>query len=104
MDFFKVESKAIAATVYLRIITADQVKSNLLVAKTKLAPVKTVSIAQLELCAAVLLTMLTHYVIKTLSLEHSSIYLWSDSKDDLAWIGSSPHLWQTFVSHRIAEI
>ena len=85
-------SKAIAATVYLRIITADQVKSNLLVAKTKLAPVKTVSIARLELCAAVLLTKLTHHIVKTLPLEHCSIYLWSDSKDALAWIVSLPHL------------
>ena len=64
--------KAIAAAVYIRVIKADQTKSSHLVAKTKLAPVKTVSIARLELCAAVLLAKLTHHIVKTLPLEHWS--------------------------------
>ena len=32
------------------------------------------------------------------------MHLWSDSPVILAWISSSPHRWQQFVSHRIAEI
>ena len=38
--FRDASSKAIAAAVYIRVIKADQAKSSLLVAKTKLAPVK----------------------------------------------------------------
>ena len=37
-------------------------------------------------------------------MEKCPIHLWSDSKDALAWLNSSPHLSQTFVLHRIAEI
>lgn len=102
--FGDASSKAIAAAVYIRVITSDNVKSTLLISKTKLAPVKTLVIPRLELCASVLLAKLTHHIIKVLALENYSVHLWSDSKDVLAWIGSSPHLWQTFVSHRIAEI
>ena len=68
--FGDASSKAIAAAAYIRVIKAYQAKSSLLVAKTRLAPVKTVFIARLEFYAAVLFAKLTHHVIKTFSLEH----------------------------------
>ena len=58
--FGDASSKAVAAATYLIMITADQVKSNLLAAETKLAPVKTVSITRLELCVAVLFDSSCH--------------------------------------------
>ena len=93
-----------AATVYLRCISDNQVTMKLLIAKTKLAPVKSLTIPRLELCAALLVSKLANHVIEAISLRSCPLYLWSDSTVALAWIQSSPHSWQPFVSHRIAEI
>ena len=95
---------AMAATMYTRIIYSDSCCMNLIISKTKVAPIKIQTIPRLELCAAVMLVKLVHSMSEALNLSHYPIHLWSDSKDTLAWIKSSPHLWQTFISHRIAEI
>ncbi|UYV78167.1 hypothetical protein LAZ67_16000353 [Cordylochernes scorpioides] len=52
---------AYAAAVYIRIPTDDGVSVRLLASKTKLAPMRKMSIPRLELCAALLLTRLVKY-------------------------------------------
>ena len=95
---------AIAAAMYIRILYSNSSSMNLIISKTKVSPIKTQTIPRLELCAAVMLAKLVHSMIESLNLSQFPVHLWSDSKDTLAWIHSSPHLWQTFISHRIAEI
>lgn len=94
------------SVVYLRTVTRDIVQINLICAKTKVSPVKTVSIPRLELCAAHLLSKLIHFVVETFKsrLEIDKIFAFSDSTVVLSWINSSPHRWKTFVANRVSMI
>lgn len=57
--FSDASEKAYAATVDLRVVDTDgNVHTTLLSPKTKVAPVKAVSVLHLELCGAMLLTKL----------------------------------------------
>lgn len=103
--FADASEKAYAAVVYLRTQhNDDTIHVQLIVSKTKVAPLKTVSIPRLELCAAVLLSNLIHKVGKTLKIETNEIFTWTDSAFTLAWISTPPYKLKTFVANRVAEI
>ena len=102
--FGDASEQAICANIYFRILNESSCTVNIIAAKTKVNPIKTLSIPRLELCASLLLCKLLSSILEALSLHKYPIHLWSDSKNTLAWISSSPHLWQPFISHRIAEI
>lgn len=96
---------AFAAAVYIRRVDAvGNVHVALVTAKTKVAPIKQVSIPRLELCGAVLVTRLLIEVAETLKIEKSKVWAWTDSTVVLAWINSHPSRWQTFVANRVSEI
>lgn len=103
--FSDASNAAYAAVVFSRTFLPDgTIQIQNLGAKTKVAPIKTVSLPRLELCGAVLLAKLMHSI--QISLNHSNISLtaWSDSTITLAWIRGQPIRWKTFVANRITEI
>ncbi|XP_011860345.1 PREDICTED: uncharacterized protein LOC105557654 [Vollenhovia emeryi] len=103
--FADASSRAYAAVVYLKVVTdANQVKTSLLISKTKVAPLQTVSIPRLELSAAQLLSTLLSFVKLTLNLSTVPLYCWSDSTITLAWIKKHPSQWKPFVANRVADI
>lgn len=103
--FCDASTKAYAAAVYIKISRPNgQIITNLVAAKTKLAPIKTVSIPRLELCGAVLLTKLFTRCVKALSLNNAETHVWTDSMIVLAWIAACPSRWSTFVAHRVTTI
>ena len=96
---------AYAAAVYLRIVTIDDVVSVILVmAKTKVAPIKRLTVPRLELCGAVLLARLLYHVAKILSVPLEQTYAWTDSVVVLSWLRGNPRRLKTFVGNRISEI
>ncbi|UYV66889.1 hypothetical protein LAZ67_4003244 [Cordylochernes scorpioides] len=112
-NFMKVEfhgfcdasQKAYAASLYPKVILSNtSAKTFLLVAKTRVAPMKVVSLPKLELCSALLLARLVKTVDDNLPLTMNEIYLWSDSTIALCWINSEPCRRKTFVANRDAEI
>lgn len=89
--FSDASNVAYAATVYLRVVDASKQVHTLLVgAKTKVAPVKQVSIPRLELCGAVLLAKLLTEIAKVLNIPNSQIKAWTDSMVVLAWLNKHP--------------
>ncbi len=80
--------RACSAVVYLRILSENSSSCSLLVAKTKVAPQKTLSVPRLELVGASILAKLAYHYASLLPIEISSVHLWSDSKDVLFCSGS----------------
>ncbi|XP_031333959.1 uncharacterized protein LOC116163973 [Photinus pyralis] len=96
-----------AAVVFLRTeSTHNTIDTYLIGAKSKVAPLKTLSIPRLELCGAVLLANLITFITSTYSqyITFDTITAWSDSQVVLAWLSSSPHKWKTFVANRVNHI
>ena len=80
--FADASSAACAAVVYLRAVYQDgSVTSRLVVAKTKVSPLKAVSIPRLELCAAVMVAELLATTQHSLNLPDVSLWAWSDSSE-----------------------
>lgn len=92
--FVDSSEQAYAAVAYLRCVTEKQVECALVAAKTRVAPIKPLSIPRLELEAALLGAKLAQTIDSGHSLQITQRYFWSDSKCVLSWL-SKPKKLQT---------
>lgn len=103
--FADASQKAYGACIYLRSISSGgNVSCNLLCAKTKVAPLKLLTIPKLELSAAVVLTKLMEKVKVALDIKIDSITYWTDSQIVLSWLKSEPYRLNTYVANRVVLI
>lgn len=103
--FCDASEKAYTAGIYLRTVHENEsVEVHLLTSKSKVAPLKPVSIPRLELCSAVLLARLMDKFLVVMKIPKIEVHAWTDSSVTLAWISTPPHMLKTFVSNRVAEI
>ena len=103
--FSDASEKAYGACIYIK--TTDQNFSttiHLLCSKSRVAPLKKITVPRLELCAAHLLSVLLKDVIDAMQIKPNHIYLWTDSTIVLGWIKKSAHLLKTFVANRVSKI
>ena len=94
---------ACGACLYLRSKLDGVIKVALLCSKSRVSPLKSLTIPKLELSAAVLLAELLHNVAYTLPYD-CSIHCWSDSMVVLSWIKEAPSNFNVFVCNRVAHI
>lgn len=104
-SFSDASQVAYAAAVYLRSIDASgNVRTRLLCAKTKVAPVKTTTIPRLELCGALLSAQLSSKVLSALRLKIDDCFHWTDSTIVLGWLNSDPRDLKLFIANRVSQI
>ncbi|XP_036148457.1 uncharacterized protein LOC118647518 [Monomorium pharaonis] len=96
---------AMAAVVYVKVSSeTEETSLSLICAKTKVAPLKRMTIPRLDLTAAVMVSRLLLKVQRTLNLTDCPTYLWTDSAVTLAWITTHPSRWKEFVRNRTTVI
>lgn len=102
MDF--ASEKGYGAVVYSRVKENEEYRIELLTSKSRVAPVKVVTIPRLELCAANLLVNLLEIVIPLFDKVECEIYCWSDSQTVLRWLLKPSSTLKTYVANRVANI
>ncbi|XP_062713285.1 uncharacterized protein LOC134290231 [Aedes albopictus] len=95
---------ACACVAYLRTTVDGESQCSLIAAKTKVAPLRTLSIPRLELQAAMMGSRLLQNICSVLSIDIHRRFLWSDSATVLAWLRSDSRRYHQFVSFRVGEI
>ncbi|XP_046862763.1 uncharacterized protein LOC124456335 [Xenia sp. Carnegie-2017] len=103
--FGDASKRAYCAVVYLVVLNGNDVRVKLIASKTRVAPMKELSIPRLELMAARILAHLMSAVRKALESEYNfeGVKYWTDSMTVLYWIVNSGN-WKQFVQHRVDEI
>ncbi|KAK9754938.1 Pao retrotransposon peptidase [Popillia japonica] len=91
--------------IYLRSYNQqNDICTNLLAAKSRVAPLKYVTLPRLELSAAVVSSQLSNKFKQALRIPFHREYYWRDSQITLHWIKSPSNKWKTYVADRVAEI
>ena len=102
--FSDASSAAYAAVIYLRATYQDgSITCRLVVAKTRVAPLKQLTIPKLELCGAAMLAELLAITGETLQVPQTQIHAWCDSTVALAWLRGCPSKYKVFVANRVAS-
>ncbi|XP_055633341.1 uncharacterized protein LOC129773720 [Toxorhynchites rutilus septentrionalis] len=102
--FVDAGENGMAAVVYLRFEEDGLVECALVGAKTRVTPLRYLSIPRSELQAAVIGTRLANTVTKSLSLRISQRYFWCDSRNVLCWLRSDHRRYSQYVAARVSEV
>ena len=93
---------AYTGVVYCRTVYTDTSTTiSLVTPKTKVAHLNTLTIPQLELCGAQLLSKLLLSMMDTLAIPIQDVHAWCDSTITLGWLNTSPQKLKTFVSNSL---
>ncbi|XP_043471598.1 uncharacterized protein LOC122504516 [Leptopilina heterotoma] len=103
--FSDASEQAYSAVVYWRMVYPDgNVEVSYVVGKSRVSPLKPISIPRMELQGALIGSRLADFVTRELEMKIDERYFWTDSRNVLSWINADPHKYQAFVAHRLGEI
>ncbi|XP_053686353.1 uncharacterized protein LOC128735899 [Sabethes cyaneus] len=95
---------AYGCVAFFRAIINGEVKCALVMSRSKVAPLKLISIPRLELQGAVEGARLARKVRENHSIKISKQFFWTDSQTVLSWIRSDQRNYKQLVGFRIGEI
>lgn len=105
IGFCDASPKAYCAVIFIRVTDhSNRVTSSFVCAKTRVAPIKTITIPRLELQSAVLLAQLLTRIANNLNIDSSNIFAFSDSQIVLSWLNYNVNQLKQFISNRISKI
>ncbi|XP_037930865.1 uncharacterized protein LOC119665702 [Teleopsis dalmanni] len=102
--FSDASQRAYGCCIYIRTRLNDTWNVTLLIAKSKVAPIKAQSLPRLELCAALLLSRTWNKVMSKVEQFVNSVYFWTDSEVVLQWLQMHSSSLNCFVANRTSEI
>lgn len=103
--FVDASELAMGAVAYFRITNASgETTISLITARSKVAPVKKLTIPRLELTAAVIGAQLSQFMRTTYRLQSINVTFWTDSTIVTQWLRKDPNLCRPFVANRIIAI
>lgn len=103
--FSDASQEAFGACAYIRQKTKQGTyEVNFIAAKSRVAPLKQLTIPRLELQAAVLASRLAKTIVKECTIQFGDVKFFTDSSITLAWIQSPSRSFKPFVSARVGEI
>lgn len=103
--FVDASNIAYGSVVYVRhVYQSGNISCRLVATKSRVAPLKAVSIPRLELAGAVLGLRLALSVAEALEISPRDVTFWSDSMDVLYWIRGRSRQFKPFVANRVGEI
>ncbi|GBN40672.1 hypothetical protein AVEN_152269-1 [Araneus ventricosus] len=95
-------TKAYGAVAYIRHKRTFEVQ--IVLSKTRVAPVKKLTLPRLEFLGALIAARTASYLKSLLRISACDIYCWTDSSIALNWIKGSAIRWKQFVANRVREI
>ncbi|XP_077553403.1 uncharacterized protein LOC144168258 [Haemaphysalis longicornis] len=102
--FTDASPQAYGAVAYLRSQRDGETTVTLVMAKSRVAPLKALSLPRLELLGVLLGARICDYLKRVLALSLSRLNLWTDSMIAFHWIRGSASRWKPFVANRVMEI
>uniref|UniRef100_A0AAG5DPK9 Integrase catalytic domain-containing protein n=1 Tax=Anopheles atroparvus TaxID=41427 RepID=A0AAG5DPK9_ANOAO len=102
--FCDASENAMAALAYLRFEEGKTVECALVASKTRVAPLKYMSIPRLELQAATIGARLAMSLADAHRMRITRRVYWTDSKNVLSWLRSDHRRYSQFVAFRVGEL
>lgn len=102
--FTDASMKAYGAAVYVRVLTNKGWEANLLCAKSRIAPIKLVTIPRLELCAVEQISDIMRKLKKIPIVGDAPVFVWTDSTIVLHWLRKPVNELKVFVANRVSRI
>ena len=104
-NFSDASEEGYGAASYLRLVdTKGNISCTLLLGKSRVAPLKTVTIPRLELTAATVAVKLSKQVQEEIDLPLHQVTFWTDSMIVLQYLRNETRRFRTFVANRLAII
>ncbi|KAI2646026.1 hypothetical protein H4Q32_024548 [Labeo rohita] len=95
---------AYGSVAYLRAEQHGKIHTAFVMARSRVAPKRQLSMPRLELCAALSSAQLAQFLRQELTIAIETVTLWTDSTTVLNWLQSESCRYKVFIGTRVAEI